>query len=597
MAYCYENLRMQMDATNHPMTGETQQQQHPPQETQRSEVQQGERLRCEARQSPSVEQQLGRPVADAVAERLQHQQRERREEDRRQQEEKLLAPARNAAVIPERASPTPWVLNGHHDGSDGATQAGTPSIAGANLATTSAPPSAVVTSTAPRGPPAFTAAPAPAPLAAAQAAAGAAAGAGALPATGSSAPPAPGGLPAFTVSPASSPAFAPLAAAQAAAGVAAGATLGVRATPAAGAGALPGIGSSAPPAPGGLPAFTAAPASSPVRPSRGGRSGRSAWGMCLEEILSRMRSTRAGGYTGRKFYWKTTDAEYNRTQRPLFQAVAAKWLELPLEDRRKWGCANDGDATFPTKNTSKHFITNAKNEWQKKKSQSTSTGQFWNSMSPIISAIQEIDKASSNDGDGTSARNESTDQAQKARAQRLEDARNQAAAAGNVGDMMESLQAQAESMSQGNGKTVELAEKQAALAQRALDAQEESAEYAKARDQKTDDYRRQQTKMAEDRFAQANVQHAEMMDVLSNTLKAPPGGVITQWDSYEEFWVALPNIPVAVRDIIMENVPSVDELVSMAEDKNFWETLKEANVPVLVAKRLAKFVQKSCYLT
>lgn len=64
------------------------------------------------------------------------------------------------------------------------------------------------------------------------------------------------------------------------------------------------------------------------------------------------------------------------------------------------------------------------------------------------------------------------------------------------------------------------------------------------------------------------------------------------WDSYEEFWSALPNVAEAARNTVSENLPTLEDLVASAAEKDFSSALKEAGVPVLVA---ANFVQKSCY--
>ena len=73
------------------------------------------------------------------------------------------------------------------------------------------------------------------------------------------------------------------------------------------------------------------------------------------------------------------------------------------------------------------------------------------------------------------------------------------------------------------------------------------------------------------------VQHAEMIDVFSNKLKAPPSGLVIPWDSYDEFWSALPNIPDSTRELVMTNLPTLDELVDLAQAKDFWQALKEAS--------------------
>lgn len=85
------------------------------------------------------------------------------------------------------------------------------------------------------------------------------------------------------------------------------------------------------------------------------------------------------------------------------------------------------------------------------------------------------------------------------------------------------------------------------------------------------------------------------MDLFASTLKAPEGGVTIPWDSYAEFWSALPNVLETTRHIVEENLPTLQDLVTSAAEKEFAKDLKEAGIPVLIAGRIAKLVQRSCY--
>lgn len=73
--------------------------------------------------------------------------------------------------------------------------------------------------------------------------------------------------------------------------------------------------------------------------------------------------------------------------------------------------------------------------------------------------------------------------------------------------------------------------------------------------------------------------------------------MVIPWDSYSEFWEALPNTPPATREIVEEQLPTLDVLISMAKDKDFAAELKEAGVPGLLAKRISKFVATAVYVT
>lgn len=93
------------------------------------------------------------------------------------------------------------------------------------------------------------------------------------------------------------------------------------------------------------------------------------------------------------------------------------------------------------------------------------------------------------------------------------------------------------------------------------------------------------------------IQHDQMAGILSTEYKTPAGGVVNPWDSYSEVWSALTNVPEAVRDLVEEQLPTLDALVSMAKDKDFATELKGAQMPGLLARRIAKFVQSSVYVT
>lgn len=86
-----------------------------------------------------------------------------------------------------------------------------------------------------------------------------------------------------------------------------------------------------------------------------------------------------------------------------------------------------------------------------------------------------------------------------------------------------------------------------------------------------------------------------MMDVLSTEYRTPDGGVHLDWDSYAEFWLSLPNVHADVQRKIEDALPTLEELVGLAAEKNFSESLKEAGVATLTAKRIARFIQKTVY--
>lgn len=90
-------------------------------------------------------------------------------------------------------------------------------------------------------------------------------------------------------------------------------------------------------------------------------------------------------------------------------------------------------------------------------------------------------------------------------------------------------------------------------------------------------------------------QHEDLLDFMSSTFRTPAGGVVVQWDSYEEFWECLPNIPDAAKSLVTDALPTLTELVDLAKDKNFASTLKEAGVGTIPATRIASFIQKSIY--
>lgn len=77
--------------------------------------------------------------------------------------------------------------------------------------------------------------------------------------------------------------------------------------------------------------------------------------------------------------------------------------------------------------------------------------------------------------------------------------------------------------------------------------------------------------------------------------RPPAGGVQIEWDSYAEFWSVLPNITSEVKEIIEEALPILEDLVELGAEKHFWESLKEAGVPTLVAKRIAMFIHRTVY--
>ncbi|CAB1111940.1 unnamed protein product [Ectocarpus sp. CCAP 1310/34] len=82
---------------------------------------------------------------------------------------------------------------------------------------------------------------------------------------------------------------------------------------------------------------------------------------------------------------------------------------------------------------------------------------------------------------------------------------------------------------------------------------------------------------------------------MSSTFRTPAGDVVIQWDSYEEFWECLPNIPDAAKSLVTDALPTLTELVDLAKDKNFAATLKEAGVQTIPATRIANFIQKTIY--
>lgn len=85
------------------------------------------------------------------------------------------------------------------------------------------------------------------------------------------------------------------------------------------------------------------------------------------------------------------------------------------------------------------------------------------------------------------------------------------------------------------------------------------------------------------------------MAMLSPSFRAPASGVVIPWDSYAEFWLCMPNIRSEYQEIVTEALPSLEELVGLAQEKSFSGTLKEAGLPGVPAVRIANFIQKAVY--
>lgn len=84
------------------------------------------------------------------------------------------------------------------------------------------------------------------------------------------------------------------------------------------------------------------------------------------------------------------------------------------------------------------------------------------------------------------------------------------------------------------------------------------------------------------------------MDILATEFKAPEGGLQIPWNSYRDLWVELRNVSADTRNII-ESALSLQELVSLAAEKSFWESLKEEGAPQLRAKTIATHIQRKVY--
>ncbi|CAB1104256.1 unnamed protein product [Ectocarpus sp. CCAP 1310/34] len=76
-------------------------------------------------------------------------------------------------------------------------------------------------------------------------------------------------------------------------------------------------------------------------------------GMLFEALLEKVRDSHRLGYRGAKFTWKTRAVDCITEQKPLFDSVRKKWLQLPQESRIKYRCANYLDTPFPTESTAR----------------------------------------------------------------------------------------------------------------------------------------------------------------------------------------------------------------------------------------------------
>lgn len=89
--------------------------------------------------------------------------------------------------------------------------------------------------------------------------------------------------------------------------------------------------------------------------------------MVSEGLYEKMKASREPGYDRAAFTWKTTDDEYRKHQKPMFEEVLEAWEELTTEKRRKYGCTNYESTPYPTMSTAKSFFTDASKSYHKYK--------------------------------------------------------------------------------------------------------------------------------------------------------------------------------------------------------------------------------------
>ncbi|CAB1103074.1 unnamed protein product [Ectocarpus sp. CCAP 1310/34] len=177
-------------------------------------------------------------------------------------------------------------------------------------------------------------------------------------------------------------------------------------------------------------------------------------GMLFEALLAKVRDSHRLGHRRAKFTWKTRAVDYITEQKPLFESVRKKWLQLPQESRMKYRCANYLDAPFPTESTARYWFNECRTAYDKHRQppKVNDKGRFWTDYSPVFESILKLMESSSNDGNGDAARDDATDRVQQAKANRMAARRAQQEARGNVTAIMESLQDQAQSL---GGRNVE----------------------------------------------------------------------------------------------------------------------------------------------
>ncbi|CAB1110319.1 unnamed protein product [Ectocarpus sp. CCAP 1310/34] len=88
-------------------------------------------------------------------------------------------------------------------------------------------------------------------------------------------------------------------------------------------------------------------------------------GMLFEALLEKVRDSHRLGHRGAKFTWKTRAVDYIAEQKPLFESVRKKWLQLPQESRMKYRCANYLDTPFPTESTARYWFNECRTAYHK----------------------------------------------------------------------------------------------------------------------------------------------------------------------------------------------------------------------------------------